>query len=231
MHTPFFPQLLARFAPCRRRLQQVRPTRLFQLEHLLVRFLPPGLLAPADEGPNSRQRVFSRRRTFWGFLYQVLHPGCPCRKVVRHTRAFFKLHRLGHVDRGTSAYCQARLRLPLDTLSRLRHAVAARVEQLLPQARQTWFGLHPKVIDGTTVTAPDTLKNQRLYPQSRSQKRGCAVSPSSSWSASSAWPVARSWITSKATSTSMNWPWRVSSWTDSNPTIWPSVTEASAAMS
>lgn len=116
---------------------------------------------------------FSRRRTFWCFLYQVLHPACPCRKVVRHTRAFFRLHRLGHVDPGTSAYCQARLRLPLDTLTRLRHAVAAHVEKLLPNAPGDWFGLHPKVIDGTTVSAPDTAKNQHQYPQSRSQKPGC----------------------------------------------------------
>lgn len=173
MQTPFFPQLRARFAACRRRLQQVRQRPLHQLEHLFGQFLPPGLLAPADDGPNSRERVFSRRRTFWGFLYQVLHPGCPCRKVVRHTRAFFRLHRLGHVDPGTSAYCQARLRLPLDTLTRLRQAVAARVEPLLPHAQRDWLGLHPKVIDGTTVTAPDTAKNQRAYPQSRSQKPGC----------------------------------------------------------
>jgi len=173
MHTPFFPQFRARFAACRRRLQQVRQNRLLQLEHLFGQFLPPGLLAPAEEGPNSRERVFSRRRTFWCFLYQVLHPGCPCRKVVRHTRAFFRLHRLGHVAPGTSAYCQARRRLPLDTLTRLRHAVAARVETLLPSAPGDWFGLHPKVIDGTSVTAPDTAKNQRAYPQSRSQKPGC----------------------------------------------------------
>ena len=173
MHTPFFPQLRARFAACRRRLQQVRPRRLDQLEHLFGQYLPPGLLAQADEGPNSRERIFSRRRTFWGFLYQVLHPGCPCRTVVRHVRAFFKLHRLGPVDPGTSAYCQARLRLPLDTLTRLRHAVAARVEKLAPDTPRDWFGLHPKVIDGTTVTAPDTPQNQRAYPQPRSQKPGC----------------------------------------------------------
>jgi hypothetical protein len=173
MQTPFFPQLRARFAACRHRLHQARQTRLHQLEQLFGQYLPPGLLAQADEGANSRERVFSRRRTFWGFLYQVLHPGCPCRTVVRHTRAFFRLHHLGRVDKGTSAYCQARLRLPLDTLTRLRHAVAARVEQRLPHAQQDWLGLHPKVIDGTTVTAPDTAKNQRAYPQSRSQKPGC----------------------------------------------------------
>jgi len=172
MPTPDFPAWRARFAACGRRLRAVRQHHLHHLEHLFGQHLPPALLAQADEGPNSRERIFSRRRTFWGFLYQVLHPGCPCRTVVRHVRAFFKLHRLGSVDKGTSAYCQARLRLPLDTLTRLRHASAARGEQLLP-AQRDWFGLHPKVIDGTTVTAPDTPKNQRAYPQSRSQKPGC----------------------------------------------------------
>lgn len=173
MTTPFFPQFRARFAAARRRLCQARRARLHQLEQLFGAYLPPELLAQADEGPNSRERVFSRRRTFWSFLYQVLHPGCPCRTVVRHVRAFFKLHRLGPVATGTSAYCQARLRLPLDTLSRLRHAVAARVERLLPTDQGHWLGLRPKVIDGTTLRAPDTPKNQRAYPQPRSQKPGC----------------------------------------------------------
>jgi hypothetical protein len=33
--------------------------------------------------------------------------------------------------------------------------------------------LRPKVIDGTTLTLPDTLKNQRAYPQPSSQQSGC----------------------------------------------------------
>ena len=41
------------------------------------------------------------------------------------------------------------------------------------RAAQLWYGLRPKVIDGTTVSLPDTRKNQRAYPQSRSQKPGC----------------------------------------------------------
>ena len=61
MPTPFFPQFRARFAACRRRLQQVRRTRLSQLEPLFGHLLPPGLLAPADQGPNSRERLFWKR--------------------------------------------------------------------------------------------------------------------------------------------------------------------------
>src|SRR5947209_1437142 len=66
-----------------------------------------------------------------------------------------------------------RLRSPLEILHRIRHAVADRADKLLPQAQQLWHGLFPKVIDGTTITLPDTPANQRAYPQSRSQKPGC----------------------------------------------------------
>jgi hypothetical protein len=136
---------------------------------LLGPLLPPGLLAQADEGANSRERVYSVRRTFFGFLYQVLNPDCPCREIVRQIQALFALHDRVGVDGGTRAYCQARKRFPLDTLSRLRVAMAAAGEK----AAQLWHGLHPKVIDATTVGLPDTAKNQRAYPQSGSQKPGC----------------------------------------------------------
>jgi hypothetical protein len=52
------------------------------------------------------------RRTFFGFLYQVLNLECSCRQVVRQVQALFALHDQGRVDEGTSAYCQARRRLP-----------------------------------------------------------------------------------------------------------------------
>jgi len=152
-----------------RRVQHLRQQSLCHLELLLGSLLPPGLLAQAQEGPNSRKRVFPVRGTFFGFLYQVFKPDCPCREIVRQTQALSALHDQGPVDEGTSAYCQARLRLPLDTLARLRVAVAATGEKAAP----LWHGLRPKVIDGTTLSLPDTQKNQRAYPQSRSQKPGC----------------------------------------------------------
>lgn len=169
MMTPFFPVWRNRLAPMGQRVQRLRQQSLCQLELLLAPWLPPGLLAQADEGPNSRARIYSLRRTFFGFLYQVLNPDCACREIVRQIQALFRLHNQGPVDEGTSAYCQARQRLPLDTLARLRVAVAAAGEK----NTELWHGLRPKVIDGTTVSLPDTPKNQRAYPQSRSQQPGC----------------------------------------------------------
>jgi hypothetical protein len=169
MHTPFLPAFRARLAPLGRRVEQLRQQSLCHLELLLAPCLPPGLLAQADEGPNSRDRVYNVRRTFFGFLYQVLKPDTSCREIVRQIQALFGLHEAGPVDANTSAYCQARKRLPLDTLCRVRVGVAAASEKMA----QLWHGLRPKLIDGTTVSAPDTPKNQRAYPQSRSQKPGC----------------------------------------------------------
>lgn len=169
MHTPFFPAWRARLAPLGRRLDQFRQQSLCHLERLLAPFLPAGLLSQADEGLNSRDRVYNVRRTFFGFLYQVLKPDTSCREIVRQVQALFGLHDAGAVDENTSAYCQARKRLPLDTLGRVRVGVAAAGERMA----ELWYGLRPKVIDGTTVSAPDTSANQRAYPQSRGQKPGC----------------------------------------------------------
>lgn len=169
MHTPYFPVLRSRLAALGRRVQVLRQQSLCHLEGLLGPLLPPGLLSQADEGSNSRERIYSLRRTFFGFLYQVLNPHCPCRQVVRQIQALFALHDQGPVDEGNSAYCQARKRLPLDTLQRLRVAVAAAGQRSV----ELWHGLRPKVIDGTTVRLTDTLKNQRAYPQSSNQKPGC----------------------------------------------------------
>jgi hypothetical protein len=173
MRTPYFPSWRPRLAALGRRVHRLRQESLCHLERLFGRFLPPGLLSQTDEGVNSRDRVFSVRRTFWAFLYQVLNPGCACREVIDQFQALFTLQGRGPVGNGTSAYCQARLRLPLDILTRLRHAVAAFADRLLPQTEALWYGLRPKLLDGTTVSLPDTPKNQRAYPQSRSQKPGC----------------------------------------------------------
>ena len=169
MQTPFFPALRPRLAALGARVQHLRQQSLLQLDQLFGPFLPPGLLAQAEEGPNSRDRIYSVRRTFFGFLYQVLNPGCPCREVVRQIQALFALQEGPRVESGTGAYSQARNRLPLDTLQRLRVAVAATAQK----AGQLWHGFHLKLIDGTSTSMPDTRENQRAYPQPGGQKPGC----------------------------------------------------------
>ncbi len=168
--TPFFPAWRSRFSHFGRHFRRLRQHSLLQLDLLLAPLLPAGLLSQADEGPNSRERVYTLRRTFFGFLFQVLNPQCSCREVVRQILALSALLTEGdNSSPATSAYCQARRRLPWDILPRLRCAVAARAER----ATQLWKGFYVKVVDGTGMSLPDTPKNQRAYPQSAEQKPGC----------------------------------------------------------
>jgi hypothetical protein len=169
MHTPFFPQLRPRLAPLGRRRLGLRQESLPGLEQLFAPWLPLALLGQTGRGANSRDRAFTVRRTFFGFLYQVLNPHCPCREIVRQIQALFVLSHRSTLQGGTSAYCQARNRLPAPLLPQLRQAVARQAEK----AAGRWHGLRVKVIDGTGLSLPDTPANQRAYPQSAEQKPGC----------------------------------------------------------
>lgn len=71
----------------------------------------------------------------------------------------------------TSSYCQARKRLPLALLEALRrHSGRA----LHAQADSTWCweGRRVLMVDGTTLTMPDTPANQARYPQHGNQEPG-----------------------------------------------------------
>jgi len=152
-----------------------------ELEQLLASCLPAGLLSQTDEGPNSRQRVFSVHVTFWTFLWQVLNPGSSTRSAVRKVMAWFALLGRPKVSKDDSPYCQARRRLDRDTLQRALHASAQAAQQ---RAGQQWrfHGSEVLVGDGTTSSAPDTVQNQRAYPQSSRQLAGCGF-PLIKWAA------------------------------------------------
>ena len=107
MHTPYFPTFRSRLAALGRRTAHLlRQATLAQLEEHLRDFLPAPLLSAEDQGPNSRDRIFSLRLTFECFLWQLLNPKTSCREVVRQVQALFRLHGRGHVDEGDSAYTQ-----------------------------------------------------------------------------------------------------------------------------
>jgi Transposase DDE domain len=174
MDTPFFPSWRGRLAAFGQRVRSLRVQPLPHLEKLFSPILPAGLLAQAESGANSRERFYPLRCTFWGFLWQALNPGAPCREAARQIQALFgSASQAGPVDKEGSAYCTARKRLPLPILQRARAAAAAHAEKLLPPDQQLWRGWRPKVVDGSTLSLADTPANQRTYPQSQSQKPGC----------------------------------------------------------
>jgi hypothetical protein len=83
------------------------------------------------------------------------------------------------INLNTGPYCKARMRLPLRLVLRLSRAVAQRLSA--GQAEHwKWRGREIKLVDGTTVSMPDTQDNWDSFPPSKDQKRGC-VSLGHAW--------------------------------------------------
>jgi hypothetical protein len=173
MQTPFFPAFRPKLAACRRDTAcQVRQASLAELEHYLQGIFPAHLLSPEDEGLNSRERIFTLLLSFECFLWQILKPKTACREVVRQVQALFRLKNLGSVGEDTSAYCQARQRLPKERLERILAATAASADKRAGAGGRL-CGRPVKVVDGSSAQMADTVKNQQRYPRPAKQKPGC----------------------------------------------------------
>jgi hypothetical protein len=173
MNTPLFPAFRARLAALgRRTASHLRQGTLQQLAAHLAELIPVHLLSSADEGPNSRERLFTLRLTCECFLWQMLKPCTACREVVRQVQALACLQGKGAVDESASAYIQARRRLPQECLERILAATAQAAERRA-RARTSLQGRPVKAVDGSSVQAPDTAANQKEYPQPSGQKPGC----------------------------------------------------------
>ena len=173
MNTPFFPAFRARLAALgQRTVCHFRQSTLQQLARHLADLIPVHLLSSADEGPNSRERLFTLRLTCECFLWQMLKPRTACREVVRQVQALACLQGNGSVDESASAYIQARQRLPQECLERIMAATAKAAEQ---RARSSSYlqGRPVKAVDGSSVQLADTPTNQKDFPQPSGQRPGC----------------------------------------------------------
>jgi hypothetical protein len=127
--------------------------------------------ALAAEDVSFKERTFTPFLTLCLFLSQVLDPDHSCRAAVARLIGWLTINGCKPCSPETSSYCEARQRLPLGIITRLVRQTAGRVEadasdQWLWKGRRVWL------VDGTTVSMPDTMKNQRVFPQSRAQGIG-----------------------------------------------------------
>lgn len=117
--------------------------------------------------------VYTPALTLWAFLSQVLFgdPERSCRAAV--ARVIVLLVSLGRspCSDNTGAYCRARAKLPALVIEDVATKVAAGCEQRVAAA-WLWKRRHVHLVDGTTVSMPDTAENQAVYPQPNSQKDG-----------------------------------------------------------
>lgn len=171
MNTPYFPSWRRHLASCGRRAQRVRAPSPVEIESQWGRFLSAGALREPPGGTRRRRRVFYLERVFWCFLWQVLQPRTSCRAVVRQVQAYCETERRV-MDESSSAYCQARARLPVECLRQALHDTATAADRLCAQRIPGWK--RPvKVVDGTTMRLCDTVANRKRYPYPTGQRRGC----------------------------------------------------------
>jgi len=135
-------------------------------------FIPPKTLENGDTGSFSRRRVFSKTNTFWAFFSQVLDADGGCQEVVRKIQALAASRSLPSPSASTSAYCQARAKLPLSDLEMILSCTAKTLHE---QGRtERWKDRRVVVADGTGLSMPDSPENQAVWPQTRGQKPGCS---------------------------------------------------------
>jgi hypothetical protein len=142
--------------------------------HLLDSFAADDLFDPDDlaracqrfgarfgQGPGD---VWCPVLTLWAFLWQVVSASKSCAAAVARALAWRLALGLAPCSANNGAYCKARLKLPEPLLEYFALELGARLERRAAD-HWLWLGRRVKVIDGCTVTAPDTEANQAEYPQ------------------------------------------------------------------
>jgi Transposase DDE domain len=117
--------------------------------------------------------VYTPAITLWAFLSQVLfkEEQKSCVAAVARVIALRVALAFEPCSSNTGAYCRARSKLPENAIHRLAVNAAGGCER---QADKTWLwrGRHVYLVDGTTVSMPDTPENQEAYPQQTQQQTG-----------------------------------------------------------
>ena len=121
--------------------------------------------------PAHRERRFPPTETLSMFLAQALSADRSCQKAVDEAAVKRLVAGLTPCSTHTGAYCRARKRLPGEMVHTLACHTGRWVAARAPESWR-WRGRRVRLVDGTTVTMPDTAANQAVYPQPRSQKPG-----------------------------------------------------------
>jgi hypothetical protein len=160
-------------SPYSRQVGQLRQRLAHAPALPFAELLPQGLAEQIirDEAGSFRRRLFCPLVTLWVFLSQILDPDHSCRAAVARFLAWRTAHGLPPCSTDTGAYCKARHRLPEAVLARLTRATGRQAQERAP-APWRWNNYTLKVVDGATLSMPDTPANQKAFPQHNAQKPG-----------------------------------------------------------
>jgi len=117
-----------------------------------------------------RERTYTPDLTIFTFLSQVMNADQSCQAAVAQVICNLVEQGKEPPSANTAAYCKARAKLPESLLSELTKNSAQELEDNV-LAEWLWRNRHVKLIDGSTISMPDTPENQAVYPQPDSQKK------------------------------------------------------------
>ena len=109
-----------------------------------------------------RERTLDPVTTIQLFFVQILHGNTACTHL-RH---------LTQLNVTASAYCQARMRLPLTVFEQLLRSVSNALQHE-PLDEGRWVGHRTFWVDGSSFSMPDTPALQKHFGQSGTQLPGC----------------------------------------------------------
>jgi hypothetical protein len=124
--------------------------------------------------PEHRERLFPPTETLSMFLAQAMSQDRSCQSIVDDAAIKRLIGGLPPCSTHTGAYCQARKRLPLEMVSTLTRYCGRMISEHTPDTWH-WRGRAVRLVDGATVTLPDTPDNQQSYPQPSSQQPGLGI--------------------------------------------------------
>jgi hypothetical protein len=145
-------------------------------DRALRQALPEALIErfAAEEGVSfgaQPSAVYTPPVTLGAFLTQALSGSKSCVAAVARVMVLCVSLSRPPCAAGSAASCKARAKLPARFLQRLTYYVGDRLEAQA-EANWLWQGRHVTLIDGTTLSAPDTPATQAAYPQSTQQRPG-----------------------------------------------------------
>jgi hypothetical protein len=135
--------------------------------------LPAELISSVLEelGVEGRDRDYPPLVTLAVFLSQCTDADQSLNQAVARLMAERLAQGKKACSSNTGAYCKARKRLPTKLIATLARHTGKQLMAEAP-ARWSWHGRTVKVVDGATVSMPDTKANQKEYPQPSVQKPG-----------------------------------------------------------
>lgn len=149
--------------------QQINKADAYSFFNLLT---SPELLSVVEEQlPEHRERLYPPTTTLSLFLTQCMNSDSSCQNTVNSHTVERVFNGLKPCSTQTGGYCKARQRLPLDMIVNLAKKTGDMVNQQVPSSWK-WHNRNVKLVDGTTISMPDTIDNQQAYPQQRTQKPG-----------------------------------------------------------